>query len=186
MKKIAIIGGGAAGMACAALLKGKASVTLLERGERLGRKLSATGNGQGNVTNVNMGAEHYFTDCPERLSHLLERYNTEKILRFFEGMGGVFLPDPRGRVYPASRQASAVTDLLRRELSRAGTDICLGARVHAIEYDGDFRLIWEGGQMRADAVVLAAGGKAAKNFGTDGTAYALAEPFCRFFPCSCS
>ena len=67
MGKIAIIGGGAAGMTAAVMLarKGK-DVTLFERGERLGRKLSATGNGQGNVTNLNMGAEHYFRTIGKR------------------------------------------------------------------------------------------------------------------------
>ena len=68
MMKIVMIGGGAAGLAAAVMLaRAGREVTVLERGERVGRKLSATGNGQGNVTNVNMGAEHYFSDdAPER------------------------------------------------------------------------------------------------------------------------
>lgn len=178
MEKIAVIGGGAAGMACAVLLarKGRA-VTLLERGERLGRKLSATGNGQGNVTNVNMGAEYYFSDDNGKVARALSRFSASDTVAFFEDMGGIFLPDSRGRVYPAGRQASAVTDLLRREIARLGVNVLFGAQVSSLAYDGDFRLAWAGGQMRADAVVLAAGGKAAKNFGTDGSAYALAQGF---------
>ena len=64
MKKIGIIGGGAAGLACAVFLarKSRFSVTVFERSPRVGRKLSATGNGQGNVTNTDMGAAHYFSD----------------------------------------------------------------------------------------------------------------------------
>ncbi len=178
MKKIAVIGGGAAGMSCAVLLAKRGfSVSLLERGERLGRKLSATGNGQGNVTNVRMGAEHYFSDDPAKVARILSRFGAEEAVAFLSSMGGIFLPDARGRVYPAGRQASAVTDLFRRELRRAGVDICLGAQVKELSYDGGFRLAWEGGHMRADAVVLAAGGKAAEHFGTDGSAYALAEGF---------
>lgn len=178
MKQIAIVGGGAAGMSCAVHLarKGK-RVILLERGERLGRKLSATGNGQGNVTNTNMGVGHYFSDDAERVSRALARFGSEDTVRFLESMGGIFLPDSRGRVYPASRQASAVTDLFRRELSRLGVEILLNAQVRSIGYENGFTLGWEGGTVQADAVVLAAGGRAAPNFGTDGSAYALAEAF---------
>lgn len=178
MKKIAIIGGGAAGMACAIFLARKGClVTVLERGERLGKKLSATGNGQGNVTNTQMSAEHYHSDNGEAVAAALNAFGWRETVSFLESLGGIFLPDARGRVYPASRQASSVTDLLRRETERLGVSICFGAQVREIAYDGKFTLAWAGGQMTADAVVLAAGGCAAPNFGTDGNAYALAKKF---------
>ncbi len=179
MKKIAIIGGGAAGMICAVQLAsyGK-NVVVFERGARLGRKLSATGNGQGNVTNLNVDAARYFTDDREKLSRLLSRYGAESFIRFLEGMGGICLPDARGRVYPASRQASAVTDLLRRELVRLGVEVRCDAHVTKMSAQGSGLILFgEGFQMHADAVVFAAGGKAAENFGTDGSAFALAEAF---------
>ena len=178
MKKIAIIGGGAAGMSCAVLLAKKGlDVTLFERGERLGRKLSATGNGQGNVTNTDIRAERYFSDDLEKVGRILAHFGSEDAVRFLEGLGGVFLPDSRGRVYPASRQASAVTDLFRREISRHHVNILCSTHVQKLTFDRDFCIGWTGGHMHADAVVLASGGKAATNFGTDGTAYALAEGF---------
>lgn len=153
------------------------SVTILERGERLGRKLSASGNGQGNVTNTHMGPEFYFSDEREKVARILKRFTERDTVEFLESMGGIFLPDARGRVYPASRQASAVTDLFRREIERLGVNVVFGAHVNSVTYVEDFCITWDGGQMHADAVVLAAGGKAAKNFGTDGTAYALAQKF---------
>ena len=178
MVKIAVIGGGAAGMACAVLLaKAGKCVTVFERGERLGKKLSATGNGQGNVTNRNMDASHYFSDDREKVARVLARFSAQDAVRFLEDMGGLFLPDARGRVYPAGRQASAVTDLFRRELERRSVRVLTGTRVEKLTYDGNFRIAFAGGTERADAVVLAAGGKAARQFGTDGTAYALAEGF---------
>lgn len=181
MKKITIVGGGAAGMTAAVLLaRAGHEVTVLERGARLGRKLSASGNGQGNITNTETDVRRYFTDDPQKLAAVLQKFGAGEAIAFLESMGGIFLPDARGRVYPASRQASAVTDLFRRELSRLGVGICLETQVTSLAYDKErasFCVGWAGGQMNADAVVLAAGGKAAKNFGTDGTAYALAEAF---------
>lgn len=178
MKKVCIIGGGAAGMVCAILAARRGgTVTILERGERLGRKLSASGNGQGNVTNLNMDGEHYFSDDPEKVARILNRFGAGEEISFLEELGGVFLPDARGRVYPAGKQASAVTDLMRRELSRLHVKVVFGAQVKRLAYRGGFLLEWAEGQMSADAVVLAAGGKAAPNFGTDGSAYALAESF---------
>ncbi len=178
MRKIAVIGGGAAGMACAVLLaRANNEVVLLERGDHLGRKLSATGNGQGNVTNLDMGAAHYFSHDPARVGAVLARFSAEDAIAFLSSMGGVFLPDARGRVYPAGRQASAVTDLFRHELSRLGVEVILGARVEKIDDRGGFFVHWNGNSLAADAVVLAAGGRATESFGTDGTAYALAEAF---------
>ena len=177
-QKIAVIGGGAAGLACAVMLKREGrDVTVLERGDRLGRKLSATGNGQGNVTNVHMDASHYFSDDRDKVGRMLARFSAEDTVEFLQSMGGIFLPDTRGRVYPAGRQASAVTDLFRRELSRLGAEVILHARVSRLTYDDRFHLTFDGGSMSADAVVLACGGRAAENFGTDGSAYALAQSF---------
>ena len=178
MVKIAVIGGGAAGMACAVRLAGAGrEVVLAERGERLGRKLAATGNGQGNVTNLAMDASHYFSDDLEKVARILARCGAQDVIRFLEGMGGLFLPDARGRVYPAGRQASAVTDLFRRELALRGVHVLTGTCVQNLSRGGTFTLSFADGELKADAVVLAAGGKAARQFGTDGSAYALAQAF---------
>lgn len=178
MVKICIIGGGAAGLTAAVMLARRGGeVTILERGQRLGRKLSATGNGQGNVTNLNMGAEHYFSDEPEKVRFVLSAFGASETVKFLESMGGIFLPDSRGRVYPASRQASAVTDLFRRELVRLGVRTETEAQVQFLRYKNGFTIGYSRGEVQADIVVLAAGGKAAPNFGTDGSAYALAGGF---------
>ena len=101
MKKVSIIGGGAAGLACALhLARRKTEVTVFERGERLGRKLSATGNGQGNVTNVHMDETHYFSDDSERVQRTLSRFGWQDTVAFLESMGGVFLPTGAGGFIP--------------------------------------------------------------------------------------
>ncbi len=179
MKKVMVIGGGASGMACAVMLARKGvRVCVLERGERLGRKLSATGNGQGNVTNRFMGAEHYFSDDREKVARALARFSEEDTVRFLESMGGIFLLDARGRIYPCGRQASAVTDLFRRELSRLGVCVRTGTQVRELVCErGVFCARGEWGEEDASAAVLSAGGCAAPAFGTDGSAYSLAQGF---------
>ena len=188
MKKVttAIIGGGAAGLFCAAHLDNtNSSVLVIERGERLGRKLSATGNGQGNVTNTNFGASHYFSfDESERakIQTVISKRDDKEMVAFLESLGGLFQADERGRVYPTGRQASAVTDLLRFYLEKKGVGTSLSSKVTSIEkQEKGFLLTLEmqngKEKIQAENVVVCAGGKAAKNFGTDGTAYALVKPF---------
>ncbi len=153
------------------------NVILLERGERLGRKLSATGNGQGNVTNVNLSVSHYFTDDKSAVESILNGFDDKALISFLESLGGLFESDARGRVYPTGKQASAVTDLLRFALARVGVQIVTGCTVTGVTHQkGEYTLSTaEGKTFTAHTLVLATGGKAAKNFGTDGTGYALAK-----------
>ena len=175
-----IVGGGASGMFCALRLaeSGVKDVLLLERNDRLGRKLSATGNGQGNVTNTAMSAEHYFSGDAGRVASVLARFGAEDLIGALSALGGIFLPDAVGRVYPASRQAASVTDLLRVALE-GRVEVRTGVRVLSARRDGAlFSVRAEGGkEFRGRALVLACGGKAAPHFGTDGSGYGLARAF---------
>lgn len=175
-----IVGGGASGMFCALRLaeSGVKDVLLLERNDRLGRKLSATGNGQGNVTNTAMSAEHYFSGEAGRVASVLARFGAEDLIGALSALGGIFLPDAVGRVYPASRQAASVTDLLRFALE-GRVEVRTGVRVLSARRDGAlFSVRTDGGkEFRGRALVLACGGKAAPHFGTDGSGYGLARAF---------
>ena len=180
--KTLIIGGGAAGLYLAVNLKDKSNALLVERGERLGRKLSATGNGQGNITNIQFSADRYFTfENSERskIERILNAYGYQEKLAFLESLGGLFSSDERGRVYPTGRQASAVTDLLRFEIERSNIKVMLSSKVTNIQKINNGFMVKistaEGvKEIQAENVVLCAGGKAAKNFGTDGAGYELA------------
>ena len=175
-----IVGGGASGMFCALRLaeSGVKDVLLLERNDRLGRKLSATGNGQGNVTNTAMSAEHYFSGDAGRVASVLARFGAADLIGALSALGGIFLPDAVGRVYPASRQAASVTDLLRFALE-GRAEVRTGVRVLSARRDGAlFSVRTDGGkEFRGRALVLACGGKAAPHFGTDGSGYGLARAF---------
>ena len=181
----AIIGGGAAGLVLACSLKDPTGVVLFERGERLGRKLSSTGNGQGNLTNLGVLDAEYFSVSKNPSSHIkdtITAFDDKSMAAFFRSLGVLCIADERGRVYPSGRQASALTDALRFCVARKGISTRLKTQVTAMKKEGDgfvLTLAGEDGQAQiyAEKVVLCAGGKAAKNFGTDGSAYALAESF---------
>ncbi len=177
-----IIGGGAAGLTAALALNKKTIV--LERGERVGRKLSATGNGQGNVGNLDINESRYFTFGERRLiSSCMQKFPQSGILAFFEKLGFMFCSDDRGRIYPASRQASSITDLIRYRLETdQNKKVITGAFVTDITKKGEYFTVTAlaDGEKRlfsAKNVILCAGGKTAKNFGSDGNGYSLAEKF---------
>ena len=184
--KIAIIGSGASGLFLATALQQKGKIVLFERGDRVGRKLSATGNGQGNITNLAAERSEYFTvkGKAELAQELIQGAGVNDLYAHFQSLGVLLSADERGRVYPASRQASALTDALRFRVAQKGVDVRLSTRVYDIEKaDGGFIVYAEDGanarkeKIFAEKVVLCVGGKAAKNFGSDGTGYALAQKF---------
>ena len=180
--KTAIIGGGASGLFLATALSSAGKTVLFERGDRVGKKLSSTGNGQGNITNLAASQTAYFSVQPmgEALTgDVLCAADETSLDRYFKGLGVLLAADERGRVYPASRQASALTDALRFAVAQKGVSVRLSTRVCDLKkVENGFVLTLESGEkVHAETVVLCAGGKAAKNFGTDGSSYALAQGF---------
>lgn len=170
---IAVIGGGASGLVCAVRLKEldkNLSVAVIEKGERAGKKIAASGNGQGNVSNVDLGAEHYRGSC----AYLAEKLCSSRLYNPLENFDFLFASDKLGRIYPAGKQGSALSDCLLRKAEILGVELRLSTAVTAIERG--FSLTLQGGEkLLADRVVLAAGGKAQKQFGTDGGGYELAK-----------
>ena len=175
---IAVIGGGASGLAAAAAagreLGAKGRIALIDAQPRCGKKLLATGNGRCNLTNRNAIPNKYNTDSVHTLSRVFSGVNVEDTLSFFETLGLVWREEDEGRIYPACGQASAVLDLLRLELARLNIPEVCGCRVERIEPDDEgFRLTCSTGGMRAKSVIVACGGKAAPNLGGVDWGYEL-------------
>ena len=99
MYATAIIGGGAAGLMLATKLLKKFdgnNIILFERGERVGRKLSATGNGQGNITNLHVTEGGYFSSNPDgiaRANKLISAYDNQSLDNFFSDLGVILTAD---------------------------------------------------------------------------------------------
>ena len=99
MSKVAVIGGGASGMMAAltAAEDKENSVLLLERQQRVGRKLLATGNGRCNLSNTELTMQNYHGSDPAFAEHALRGFDPEKTLDFFRKLGLLTVTEPGGR-----------------------------------------------------------------------------------------
>ncbi|HHX94230.1 MAG TPA: NAD(P)/FAD-dependent oxidoreductase [Clostridia bacterium] len=176
--KIIIIGGGAAGLTAAvAAARQGAAVTVLERLSRVGKKLLATGNGRCNYTNMDLDISRYHGKQPKFAMGILRRFDNRAAIEFFRDMGITPMVKEKGKVFPRSGQAGSVLDVLRYEAERLGVETIVEAEVSAVERTGaGFRITTASGDhFTAQSVILAAGGKASPNLGSNGSGYDLAE-----------
>ena len=135
MKDCIIVGGGAAGMVAAIEAKraGAKSVLLVEKQSCLGKKLSQTGNGRANYTNLSMNANAYRSNHPECIPPFLAQFDSIDSLEYFKALG--IYPKFRGDyVYPYSDQAKSMVQCLENALYNLGVEICLQHRVEAISW----------------------------------------------------
>ena len=176
-----IIGGGASGLFCACSLNSE--FVLIERNDRLGKKLSATGNGQGNLTNDKVGRDGFYFSLQSdesKIEKIIAEFGKEDMINFFSRRGFILSADSQGRYYPLSRQGSAITDLLRYEVGKKAKRVYMGAFVSSVvkSADGyivDFTMDGKTEKIACKNLLIATGGKSAKNFGTDGNGYDLAK-----------
>ena len=181
-RKVAVVGGGAAGMMAAvqAAYAG-ARVTVYERNDRVGKKILSTGNGKCNFSNEDMRAACYYGSGAGYVDGFYKQFGVAETKAFFRELG-MRIKDRNGYLYPASEQAATVLDVLRYEMERLGIEICAGCRVTGIDGPGNpgCRLTLETEtaaykKRTYDAVILACGGRAAPKTGSDGTGLAMAK-----------
>ena len=147
MRHVAVIGGGAAGLAAAmAAAQAGARVTVHEARERVGQKLLATGNGRCNLTNTGVAPAAY--NAPAFVAPVLAQHGCEEMRAWFAQLGLLSVEEREGRVYPLSNTANSVLDVLRGACARLGVQVLTGQRVQGI---ADVA-------ASADAVVVACGG----------------------------
>lgn len=179
-KKVVVVGGGAAGMVAGIVARRNgAEVVILEQMNRVGKKILATGNGRCNITNENIDIKRYHGKNPGFAMNALNQFNIEQTVQFFEYMGISCKSEDGGKVYPWSDQASSVLDVLRYEIERLGIEERVEAGVKSIyPVKRGFSVVLRNGEeLKGDRVILAAGGKAAPNLGSNGSGYGLVIPF---------
>lgn len=176
--RVAVIGGGAAGMMAAVrAAENGAEVILIERNDRCGKKLKITGKGRCNVTNacdVKEFISHVPTN-PRFLYGALNLFPTEATMSFFENEGVPLKVERGRRVFPVSDRAEDVVSALVRKLKACGVRIIHGRAEKIVLEDGEVRGCIVGGELvSADAVIIATGGKSYPGTGSDGDGYRLA------------
>lgn len=167
--KVAIIGGGASGLACAITLKRenpKIDVTIFEKLDQPGKKILATGNGRCNLSNFVISEEYYNGDH-EIIHTVLDDFDVVNALEFFNSLG-LKIRDEEGRLYPYSMNASNVVALLLKEANKLKIKINTDCKVESLDSSLTINK-----KYKFDKVVLALGGKAAPQHGTDGDGYKL-------------
>ena len=181
MKKqwdILIIGGGASGlMAAIAAATNGAKVGILEKSDRVGKKILATGNGRCNLTNINMNPRFFHSNNRKFIKGPLNSFDVNTTLDFFEYLGLAYKVEDNSKVYPKSDQASSVLDILRYRLEELGVKEFCNAEVVDIEKkSNEFSIRLKDGRMfKTDKVIIATGGSAAPQFGSDGNGHTLAK-----------
>ncbi|MET3505909.1 NAD(P)/FAD-dependent oxidoreductase [Halalkalibacter oceani] len=181
MHDVIVIGGGPAGlMASIGAASHGASVLLLDKGDRLGRKLAISGGGRCNVTNrspldvliANIPGNGRFMHSPFSV------FNNEDIIQFFEGLGIELKEEDRGRMFPVNDKAATVVETLLGQVKALGVEIRTNTAVRSVEYTEDAVsqvLLKDGGQLPTKAVIIATGGKSVPHTGSTGDGYPWAE-----------
>ncbi len=177
--KCIVIGGGAAGMMAAiTAASGGAAVTLLERNQKVGRKLYITGKGRCNVTN-DCSAEEVLRNVPcngKFLYSCMDRFAPTDTIGFFKGLGVALKTERGNRVFPSSDKAADIIDVLLKELRRKKVEIVETRATDLMIRDGAISgVLTEAGEMYCDAVIVATGGVSYPLTGSTGDGYEMAR-----------
>ena len=173
---IAIIGGGASGMAAAlaAAENENNQIVLLERQARVGRKLQATGNGRCNLSNIHAGEGGYHGNAPEFVHPAISSFDPADTLRWFASLGLFTVTEDSGKVYPYSDQANSVVDVLRLALIKENITLKTGYEVTKIQRtDNGFQITNGEESINCDKVIVACGGLAGSKLGGTMAGYKL-------------
>ena len=180
MHDVIVVGGGAAGMiaAFAAATKGD-RVILLEKNEKLGKKLYITGKGRCNLTN-NVSVAEFLNNVVNNSKFLygaLNSFSPEDTISFFENNGCKLKTERGNRVFPVSDKSSDIIKTLQNALVSSGVDICLNTEVLSIVVrDGKvFGVRTDKDEIASDSVIICTGGISYPLTGSTGDGYKFAK-----------
>lgn len=178
---VIVIGGGPSGL-MAAIAAGEegADVLLIDKGNKLGRKLAISGGGRCNVTN-RLPVEEIIKHIPGNgrfLYSAFSEFNNEDIIAFFEKLGIQLKEEDHGRMFPVTDKAQSVVDALLNRLKQLNVTIRTNEKIKEVRYEnGRTAGITTNNDehINADAVIIAVGGKSVPHTGSTGDGYVWAE-----------
>jgi predicted Rossmann fold flavoprotein len=178
---VAVIGGGAAGLATAIFAKRDApalSILLLEGARKPGAKILISGGSRCNVTNAVVSEADFSGGSRAIVRRVLRRLTSDHTIAFFEDLGVPLHVEPNGKLFPDSNRSRDVLDALLRELSRVGVPLMSDHRVTGVHRDATgFRVNTRLGCVTAKHLVLATGGLSLPKTGSDGFGFMVAKSF---------
>lgn len=179
--KIAVIGGGPAGMMAAyAADEGGADVTLFEKNEKLGKKMYISGKGRCNLTN-DCSPREFFAEVPTNPKFLygaINKFSPADTLDFCAKYGLKTKTERGNRVFPVSDKSSDVIKTFAHALSQIGVKVCLNSQILSIVYqNSQFLLHTISDIVTFDRVILATGGISYSATGSTGDGYKFAKEF---------
>ena len=179
MYDLAIVGGGAAGLATAVFVARRTAgrrIVVLDGAKKLGAKILISGGGRCNVTNDVVTAGDFWGGSRHVIRRVLAAFPADETVAFFREIGVSLHVEPGGKMFPDTNRARTVLDALLGEAARCGVQILAGHRVTGIgRKDDGFELSTTARMFRAMRVVLASGGRSVPKTGSDGTGYRFAQ-----------
>jgi predicted Rossmann fold flavoprotein len=175
--QVLVIGGGAAGLMCAATAayRGK-SVTVLEGSNRCGKKILMSGGGRCNFTNTGTTAQNFLSQNPHFCKSALARYRPADFIELVERHGIAYHEKELGQLF-CDDSSKQIVKLLLDECHWAGAEIATGCTIDSIRHDSRFRVASNLGVFSVDALVIASGGLSIPSMGASGIGYDIARQF---------
>ncbi len=178
--KAVIVGAGMAGLTSSIALAnrfGGENIALIEGQSRVGKKLLSTGNGQCNLTNLDLDFSHFHSKNNGFFEESIKNYPNSSLISFFNELG-VLTTAEGGKVYPLSKQASSVLDALRFKVESLNVKLFLGVKAMRTIKENHFVITLDNGEeLHSKNLIIAVGGKASAHLGTDGSSYHLLTSF---------
>ncbi|MCT8975546.1 NAD(P)/FAD-dependent oxidoreductase [Clostridium sp. CX1] len=180
MATVVVIGGGPAGMMAAITAADKHKTILIEKNDKLGKKMFITGKGRCNVTNkkdINDFFD-YIPGNPHFLYSSLYTFTNEDAINFFERLGVKLKVERGDRVFPQSDKSSDIISALQKELVRKGVTVKLGSKVKKlIDEDGVIKEVQleDNSTIKGDYFILCTGGMSYPQTGSSGEGHKFAE-----------
>lgn len=158
--KVLVLGGGASGMTAAIFAaQNGADVTILEKKEQLGKKLSVTGNGKCNYGNLYMAPRYYYGHDETFIKKVLQRVPEESVIDWFEQLGMLSM-SRKNYMYPATQSAFTVVSALKKRLTELNVEIITDCVINSVKKEDFFVVSTSKGMFSGDKVIFSMGSQA--------------------------